>query len=85
MPSSRSRSDRNVKRKTQTTVTGAHVPSFVSSMWDMVNQPDFQHIIHWSDAGDSFIVEDEAGLSEQVLPRYFTHTNVASFGRQVSC
>ena len=51
----------------------------------MLNDARWAHIVHWSDDGTSFIIEDEKALSEQVLPCYFNTISPASFGRQLNC
>ncbi|KAK4046012.1 Heat shock transcription factor [Microbotryomycetes sp. JL201] len=48
----------------------------------MVNEPDTNHLIHWSDDGDSFIVTSADNFSKDVLPRFFKHSNFGSFVRQ---
>jgi hypothetical protein len=71
------------RKKAEITSVG-RVPAFVASLWEMLNSPDYKHIIHWSDDGSSFIIEDEDALAATVLPQYFNTISLASFCRQLN-
>ncbi|KAM0792704.1 hypothetical protein ACM66B_002484 [Microbotryomycetes sp. NB124-2] len=62
--------------------TAKSVPAFLNKLYAMVNDRDTDHLIHWSDDGDSFIVTSADNFSKDVLPRYFKHSNFGSFVRQ---
>lgn len=59
-------------------------PAFVTKLWTMVNDPANQELINWSDDGLSFIVDNRELFVQQVLPKYFKHSNFASFVRQLN-
>lgn len=49
-----------------------------------VNDPKCDHLIRWSDNGESFIVIDEDEFSKTLIPDLFKHNNYASFVRQLN-
>ena len=57
---------------------------FVAKLWEMVSNPDIDHLICWSDKGDSFIILNVIEFSKSVLPNYYTHDNMSSFVRQLN-
>ncbi|KAF8462126.1 HSF-type DNA-binding-domain-containing protein [Kalaharituber pfeilii] len=53
----------------------------------MLEDPIYRHIVRWSDTGENFIVLDNTEFTknvQNVLPRYFKHSNFASFVRQLN-
>ncbi len=38
----------------------------------------------WSPEGDAFIIVDFSNFCDQILPKYFKHSNFASFVRQLN-
>ena len=50
----------------------------------MVEDPEIQDLITWSDTGDVFRVFNPTAFSKNVLPRYFKHNNWQSFVRQLN-
>lgn len=49
----------------------------------------FTHALHFplrhrTEAGDKFIVKDQARLSAECIPLYFSHSNFSSFTRQLN-
>lgn len=52
--------------------------------YSMVNEPQSNSMICWSDAGDTFIVQRQQDFAKQVLPRFFKHGNFSSFVRQLN-
>ena len=50
----------------------------------MVEDPEIQDLITWSDNGDVFRVFNPTAFSKNVLPRYFKHNNWQSFVRQLN-
>ncbi|KLO18591.1 hypothetical protein SCHPADRAFT_819769 [Schizopora paradoxa] len=60
------------------------VPQFLQKLYEMVSNSSTNHLIKWSDAGDSFVVLDHERFARDVLPRWFKHNNFASFVRQLN-
>lgn len=50
----------------------------------MVEDPEIQDLIGWSERGDVFRVSNLTLFSKNVLPRYFKHNNWQSFVRQLN-
>ncbi|KAI9322361.1 HSF-type DNA-binding-domain-containing protein [Dichotomocladium elegans] len=50
----------------------------------MVEDPEIQHLISWSETGDLFRVYNPTIFSKNVLPQYFKHNNWQSFVRQLN-
>ncbi|KAK4701164.1 hypothetical protein P7C70_g5077, partial [Phenoliferia sp. Uapishka_3] len=50
----------------------------------MVNDPDTDHLIRWSDDGDSFYVISADKFGHDLLPKFFKHSNFGSFQRQLN-
>ncbi|XP_051527616.1 heat shock factor protein 1-like isoform X2 [Myxocyprinus asiaticus] len=66
-------------------VTGNNnVPAFLTKLWTLVEDPDTDPLICWSQNGNSFHVFDHGRFSKEVLPKYFKHNNMASFVRQLN-
>lgn len=64
--------------------TKSTLPAFLNKLFGMVNSPDTDAWVHWSESGDSFIIPNSQALAEQVLGRHFRHNNFASFVRQLN-
>ncbi|XP_064202221.1 heat shock factor protein 1-like isoform X2 [Anguilla rostrata] len=62
----------------------ANVPAFLIKLWTLVEDPDTDSLICWSQSGTTFHVFDQARFSKEVLPKYFKHNNMASFVRQLN-
>ena len=60
------------------------VPAFLAKLWKMVDDPDTDNLITWGDTGDSFVIMHQAAFSENLLPYYYKHSNLASFVRQLN-
>lgn len=58
--------------------------SFLQKTFDMVSNQDLVNIVCWSDDGCAFIIKDVSEFTDNVLPRYFKHSNYASFVRQLN-
>lgn len=59
-------------------------PAFVNKVWSMLNDQSNVNLIHWSADGKSFIVENREEFVHEILPKYFKHSNFASFVRQLN-
>lgn len=59
------------------------VPGFILKLWKMINDPQCDDLICWSDSGQSFIIADPPKFSQE-LSKYFKHNNLSSFIRQLN-
>ncbi|KAK4055260.1 hypothetical protein OIV83_000542 [Microbotryomycetes sp. JL201] len=62
------------------------IKPFIAKLTHLVDNPDeFRDCIVWDDAGSSFIVCHASGrLLQEVLPKFFGHSNIHSFTRQLN-
>jgi len=61
-----------------------NVPAFLAKLWKMVDNPETDLLICWSDEGTSFLIKNQADFTKQMLPYYYKHSNMASFVRQLN-
>ncbi|KAJ8923832.1 hypothetical protein NQ315_010414 [Exocentrus adspersus] len=61
-----------------------NIPAFLGKLWKMVNDPATDHLICWSPAGNSFIIQNQAQFWYELLPLYYKHNNMSSFVRQLN-
>ncbi|XP_041004102.1 heat stress transcription factor A-7a-like [Juglans microcarpa x Juglans regia] len=59
-------------------------PPFLKKIFEMVEDPDTDRVVSWSETRDSFTVWDEHVFAQDLLPRYFKHRNFSSFIRQLN-
>ncbi|KAE9609899.1 hypothetical protein Lal_00006131 [Lupinus albus] len=59
-------------------------PPFLKKTFEMVEDPETDPIVAWSETRDSFIVFDSHNFSKHLLPKYFKHSNFSSFIRQLN-
>ncbi|CAL0325527.1 unnamed protein product [Lupinus luteus] len=59
-------------------------PPFLKKTFEMVEDPETDPIVAWSETRDSFIVFDSHDFSKLLLPKYFKHSNFSSFIRQLN-
>ncbi|KAL1197609.1 Heat stress transcription factor A-7b [Cardamine amara subsp. amara] len=57
---------------------------FVTKTFEMVDDPNTNHIVSWNKGGTSFVVWDPHSFSATILPLYFKHNNFSSFVRQLN-
>ncbi|PWA61588.1 Heat shock factor (HSF)-type, DNA-binding [Artemisia annua] len=62
----------------------ASIAPFLLKCYEMVDDPSTDDLISWSQTNDSFIVWDESNFASQLLPKFFKHSNYASFQRQLN-
>ena len=60
------------------------VTLFFSPIVDTVKSRDFENVICWSQDGDYFKILNPAAFSEDVLSRFYKHSEYSSFIRQVN-
>eukprot|EP00826_Nyctotherus_ovalis_P030929 TRINITY_DN2469_c0_g1_i6.p1 TRINITY_DN2469_c0_g1~~TRINITY_DN2469_c0_g1_i6.p1 ORF type:complete len:347 (+),score=109.93 TRINITY_DN2469_c0_g1_i6:170-1210(+) len=58
--------------------------SFLSKVYDILEEPSFAKIICWNENGTGFVVKKVNDFTDKVLPNYFKHKNFASFVRQLN-
>ncbi|KAL3505985.1 hypothetical protein ACH5RR_031367 [Cinchona calisaya] len=59
-------------------------PPFLTKTYDLVDDPNTNHVVSWSKGNNSFIVWDPQAFAMNFLPRYFKHNNFSSFVRQLN-
>jgi len=50
----------------------------------MVDNPETDSLIGWSEDGNSFLIRNHFEFTKQMLPYYYKHSNMASFVRQLN-
>ncbi|KAI6150345.1 hypothetical protein BKA82DRAFT_484428 [Pisolithus tinctorius] len=58
--------------------------NFVTKLYQMVNDPESQHHITWTELGTSFVVSDVGEFSRSILRSHFKYNNFSSFVRQLN-
>lgn len=61
-----------------------NVSSFIGKLSLMLQDPTAEPYVCWSVTGESILIIDPPRFSSQILPRYFKHSNFASFVRQLN-
>jgi heat shock transcription factor len=59
-------------------------PPFLKKIFEMVEDPETDRVVSWSETRDSFTVWDEHVFAQELLPQYFKHRNFSSFIRQLN-
>lgn len=59
------------------------VSQFIETIWEIVSDPLCDEIIRWNPHGTSFSILDTEIFEKNIIPRYFNHSNLSSFIRQV--
>ncbi|KAL4346215.1 hypothetical protein HN51_064380 [Arachis hypogaea] len=59
-------------------------PPFLRKTYEMVEDPETDPIVSWSENRDSFIVWESHEFAKVLLPKYFKHSNFSSFIRQLN-
>lgn len=57
---------------------------FLTKTFEMVDDPNTNHIVSWNRGGISFVVWDPRSFSATIFPLYFKHNNFSSFVRQLN-
>ncbi|XP_023327845.1 heat shock factor protein [Eurytemora carolleeae] len=64
--------------------SSGNVPAFLAKLWKIVDNPETDLLISWTDEGSSFIIKNQAAFARDLLPYYYKHSNMASFVRQLN-
>ena len=57
---------------------------FLLKLYEILNNEDYNKIIHWSKNGAYIIITNIHALTKKILPIYFNHQNYSSFVRQLN-
>uniref|UniRef100_A0A8C4R9P3 Heat shock transcription factor 4 n=1 Tax=Eptatretus burgeri TaxID=7764 RepID=A0A8C4R9P3_EPTBU len=63
---------------------GGVVSPFLIKLWTLVDNQETNELIFWSANGQSFLVYDEHRFAKEILPKYFKHSKMNSFVRQLN-
>jgi hypothetical protein len=84
LPQIISASNSGVNTRAIASSASKNVPAFLNKLYNMVNDPSTDDLIHWSEDGSTFIVQRHEEFAKEVLPRFFKHNNFSSFVRQLN-
>ncbi|XP_041428535.1 heat shock factor protein 3-like [Xenopus laevis] len=59
-------------------------PVFLTKLWVLMEDPANCDMIAWNTNGQTFSILDEQRFTKEILPRYFKHSNLSSFIRQLN-
>ncbi|KAI9219617.1 hypothetical protein BC828DRAFT_349184, partial [Blastocladiella britannica] len=57
---------------------------FLLKLFNIVDDPLTDDLIHWTSLGNAFVIEDQEELAKSVLPKFFKSKNFSSFVRQLN-
>ncbi|KAK1395265.1 Heat shock transcription factor [Heracleum sosnowskyi] len=63
---------------------GTSPPPFLAKICDLVDDRKTNHIVSWSKGNNSFVIWDPDIFATELLPKYFKHSNLSSFIRQLN-
>ena len=58
--------------------------SFISKLYDILNNTAYKEIIYWNKEGGGIIIADVNQFSSMILPKYYNHNKYSSFVRQLN-
>ena len=58
--------------------------SFLSKLYDILNNTAYKEIIYWNKEGGGIIIADVNKFSSMILPKYYNHNKYSSFVRQLN-
>lgn len=64
--------------------SSSSLPPFLAKTYEMVDDPNTDPIVSWSNTSKSFIVWNPPEFARVLLPRFFKHNNFSSFIRQLN-
>ncbi|XP_041015411.1 heat stress transcription factor A-1b-like [Juglans microcarpa x Juglans regia] len=67
-----------------TAATTDTLPPFLRKLYAMVDDPETDSVVSWSDGNNSFVVWNPHEFAAKLLPKHFKHKNLASFIRQLN-
>jgi heat shock transcription factor len=50
----------------------------------LVSDPETDHIVSWNDDGSAFCIKQKMDFQNNVLKKFFKHSNITSFVRQLN-
>ena len=57
---------------------------FLQKTYEMLSDESLEDVLSWTEDGTGFVIKSPAEFSERILPKYFKHSNLASFIRQLN-
>ncbi|ELU42456.1 HSF-type DNA-binding domain-containing protein [Rhizoctonia solani AG-1 IA] len=57
--------------------------AFISKLYHILSRPEYSKYLAWNESGDAFLLMNATEFAQQVLPRFFRHSNISSFVRQL--
>jgi hypothetical protein len=74
-----------VSSSSSSSETKAAAPAFLEKLFGILDEKSpYNHLIAWQPDGESFIIKKVHEFSEIVLPKYFKHSNIQSYIRQLN-
>ena len=70
--------------KKRKSINESKTDRFLLKLYEILNNDDYNRIIHWSKNGSFIIITNIQALSKKILPKYFNHQNYSSFVRQLN-
>ena len=74
----------NNKRTRTRKVSNNNNKSFLSKLYDILNDINYNEIISWNIEGTGIIIKDTIAFCQTVLPKYYNHQKYSSFVRQLN-
>lgn len=68
----------------QGTIDASSVAPFVRKTYELVSDASTDNVVCWNPEGTSFLILNPHSLQSKVLPKYFKHSNLCSFIRQLN-
>jgi hypothetical protein len=59
-------------------------PTKLHQMLDQIEMDGYAHVISWQGHGRAFLVHDPHEFASHIMPKYFKHTKLTSFQRQLN-
>ncbi|WOO80900.1 Transcription factor prr1 [Vanrija pseudolonga] len=58
--------------------------TFLTKLYNILEQPEYNHIIRWDQTGETIIIERPEELADKILPIVYRQSRFASFSRQLN-